>query len=75
MISGGPGQHNGATWQVGHGGKGDLGALMQWDALGIVPGRGCAAQEEGMKVHLWLCLAPPCPDATLETRATEYLGL
>lgn len=28
----------------------------------------------GMKVQLWLCPAPPCPGAILETRATEYLG-
>lgn len=48
---------------------------MQWDVLGILLVQGCAAQGEGMKVHLWLYPAPPCPDATLEMRATEYLGL
>lgn len=48
---------------------------MQWDVLGILPVRGSAAQGVGMKLHLWLCPAPPCPGATPETRATEHLGL
>lgn len=36
---------------------------MQGDVLGILPRA------------VLLCPAPPCPGATLETRATEYLGL